>query len=69
MTKSTKRKAAEWMGKTASAVLVATAIGVLKGRANQKYRDLANEYLPKAASFIKQKGASIAAAAIIKSQS
>lgn len=69
MTKSTKRKAAEWIGKTASAVFIASAIGVLKGRANQKYRDLANEYLPKAASFIKQKGAYLVAAAINKSKS
>ena len=38
MTKSKTRKAAEWVGKTAGAVLVATAIGVLKGKMNQVYR-------------------------------
>lgn len=74
MTKSNKRKAAEWIGKTASAILVATAISTLKGRAQTKYRDLAQKYLPKAAalikqnkatSFIKRKGASAIAAVMI----
>lgn len=66
MTKSNKRKAAEWIGKTAGTILVATAIGVLKGKATQAYREKWDKYAPKAIAFIKRKGASIAAASVMK---
>ena len=45
LTKSNKKKAAEWLGKTASAVLVATAIGVIKGKMTQHYRDKADDFI------------------------
>ena len=45
MTKSRKKKAAEWIGKTAGAVFVATAIGVLKGKMNQAYKAKIDSFL------------------------
>lgn len=45
MTKSRKKKAAEWIGKTAGAVFVATAIGVLKGKMNQAYKAKVDSFL------------------------
>lgn len=51
MTKSNARKAAEWVGKTAGAVLVTTAIGVLKGKMNQMYKTKIDSFLK--ADFLK----------------
>ena len=55
LTKSNKRKAAEWLGKTASAILVATAIGVIKGKMNQAYKAKADSFIDsmKTASWMK----------------
>ena len=50
LTKSNKRKAAEWLGKTAKAVLVTSAITALTNYAVNKYQ---NNVYPKAESFIK----------------
>ena len=55
LTKSNKRKAAEWLGKTASAILVATAIGVIKGKVTQAYKAKADSFIDsmKTASWMK----------------
>lgn len=69
MTKSNSRKAAEWIGKTAGAILVTTAIGVLKGKATQKYKTTYEKYLPKATELLdklKKKSAPFAAAGMMK---
>jgi len=49
MTKSKQRKAAEWIGKTASTILVATAIAMLKGKMAKVYKDK----FDKAENFLK----------------
>lgn len=65
LTQSRASKAAKWIGKTASAIFVATAITAAKGNVGVKYKGLIAKHGPKLLSWIKRKGASVAAAAMI----
>lgn len=56
MTKSRGRKAAEWIGKTAGAILVASLVGVAKGKMSGVYRGTMDKYGAKAGEAIKKMG-------------
>lgn len=55
MTKSKKRKAVEWIAKTAGVIFVASAVGVAKGRMAGHYKDMFDSYGPKASDFISRR--------------
>ena len=52
LTKSKKRKVAEWIAKTASGILVVTAIGVAKGKMAGNYKTLLERWGPVAIASI-----------------
>lgn len=65
MTQSKMSKAGKWIAATAGTILVASAIGALKGRAQKNYKEILDKYGPKVMSFAKRKAASVSAAAIM----
>ena len=57
MTKSRGRKAASWIKKTASVILVAALVETAKNKMADNYKKTINTYGPKAANLIKNKAA------------
>lgn len=55
MTQTKGQKAAKWIAATASTVLVASAIGMLKGKMSKVYKDAIDKYGPIAVNAIKNK--------------
>lgn len=55
MTQSRAEKAAKWIAATAGTVLVASAIGMLKGKMQKVYKDALEKYGPIAVEAIKSK--------------
>ena len=65
LTEPKRAKALKWIKTTASTVLVASAIGASKGRMSKAYTGFMAKYGSKLLSWVKRKGASVAAAVMM----